>query len=171
MHWWVGLILSPSVFEAWSYLLCMCWLARLASQCGLLQGLAGTAACVLREGDWTPACLTERAGHDNWGFPECCCLRGSTKTLVDSVVQWWRPGDGADIKGYWSWQRSSWVETGVMVLGWADHGVEREVSRFLRVPVLKRVALQTGRCRSCYGEADPLNSQVGCVWSWGKCQS
>ena len=43
----------------------------------------------------------------------------------------------------------------MMVLGWADHGVEREVSRFLSVPVLKRVALQAGRCRSCYGEADP----------------
>ena len=29
-----------------------------------------------------------------------------------SVVQWWHPGNRADIKGYWSWQRSSWVETG-----------------------------------------------------------
>ena len=37
-------------------------------QYGHLQGLAGTAACVLRERGWAPACLTERAGHDYWGF-------------------------------------------------------------------------------------------------------
>ena len=49
----------------------------------------------------------------------------------------------------------SWVGAGVMVLGWADHGVEREVSWFLRVPVLKSVALQVGQGRSCFGEADP----------------